>query len=82
MIAISEAIEGENERVFTITGSSHAVDKAKQMIYQNFKREEERRKMKNQEYKKLGREVSFTTFKQKNKNFLLILDLCMCILVY
>ena len=50
MIAISEAIEGENERVFTITGSSHAVDKAKQMIYQNFKREE-RRKMKNQEYK-------------------------------
>lgn len=44
MIAISEAIEGENERVFTITGSSHAVDKAKQMIYQNFKREEERRK--------------------------------------
>lgn len=44
MIAISEIIEGENERIFTITGSSHSVEKAKQMIYQNFKREEERRR--------------------------------------
>jgi heterogeneous nuclear rnp K-like protein 2 len=40
-IAISDG--GEDERVFTITGSAQAVEKAKQMIYQNFKREEERR---------------------------------------
>lgn len=41
-ISISDG--GEDERIFTITGSSQAVDKAKQMIYQNYKREEERRK--------------------------------------
>ena len=70
MIAISEAIEGENERVFTITGSSHAVDKAKQMIYQNFKREEERRKMKNQEYKKLGERYHSPLLNKKQKFFI------------
>ncbi|EMG48052.1 rnc1 RNA-binding protein rnc1 [Candida maltosa Xu316] len=43
-IAISEPEDGKDERVFTLTGTSQAVEKAKSMIIQNFKREEERRR--------------------------------------
>lgn len=42
-IAISDEIEGKPERIFTITGTSHAVDKAKDLLYHNLEREEQRR---------------------------------------
>lgn len=42
-IAISDEVEGKSERIFTITGTSHAVDKAKDLLYHNLEREEQRR---------------------------------------
>lgn len=42
-IAISDEVEGETERVFSISGSAAAVEKAKDLLHHNYKREEERR---------------------------------------
>lgn len=42
-IGISDETEGKGERIFTITGTSHAVDKAKELLYHNLEREEQRR---------------------------------------
>ncbi|KAK6197982.1 uncharacterized protein RJT21DRAFT_122850 [Scheffersomyces amazonensis] len=42
-IGISEETEGKDERIFTISGSSHAVEKAKELLYHNLEREEQRR---------------------------------------
>lgn len=42
-IAISDEVEGLNERVFTISGTSYAVEKAKDLLYHNLEREEQRR---------------------------------------
>ncbi|CAK7913067.1 heterogeneous nuclear rnp K-like protein 2 [[Candida] anglica] len=42
-IGISDEVEGQNERVFTISGTSHAVEKAKGLLYHNLEREEARR---------------------------------------
>ncbi|EGW30622.1 uncharacterized protein SPAPADRAFT_63451 [Spathaspora passalidarum NRRL Y-27907] len=42
-IGISEEVEGKNERIFTISGSPHAVEKAKGLLYHNLQREEQRR---------------------------------------
>lgn len=42
-IAISEEIDGKNERDFTIVGTSAAVTKAKELLYHNLEREEQRR---------------------------------------
>lgn len=42
-IGISEEVEGKSERVFTITGTAHAVEKAKGLLYHNLEREEQRR---------------------------------------
>lgn len=43
MIGIGEAVEGSDERVFTITGTQQAVEKAKLLLYHNLEREEQRR---------------------------------------
>ncbi|KAI5963200.1 HEK2 [Candida pseudojiufengensis] len=43
MIGISEATDGKDERVFTITGTQQAVEKAKGLLYHNLEREEQRR---------------------------------------
>ncbi|KAI5956983.1 HEK2 [Candida jiufengensis] len=43
MIGISEATDGKEERVFTITGTQQAVEKAKGLLYHNLEREEQRR---------------------------------------
>ncbi|CAK9440089.1 uncharacterized protein LODBEIA_P41890 [Lodderomyces beijingensis] len=43
MIGISEATDGSDERVFTITGTQQAVEKAKGLLYHNMEREEQRR---------------------------------------
>ncbi|EDK46712.1 conserved hypothetical protein [Lodderomyces elongisporus NRRL YB-4239] len=43
MIGISEAEDGSDERVFTITGTQQAVEKAKGLLYHNLEREEQRR---------------------------------------
>ncbi|KAI5949851.1 HEK2 [Candida margitis] len=43
MIGIGEAVEGSDERVFTITGTQQAVEKAKSLLYHNLEREEQRR---------------------------------------
>lgn len=42
-IGISEEVEGKSERVFTLTGSARAVEKAKSLLYHNLEREEQRR---------------------------------------
>lgn len=42
-IGISDEVEGKAEREFTISGSSHAVEKAKDLLYHNLEREEQRR---------------------------------------
>ena len=42
-IGISEEVDGKTEREFTISGSSHAVEKAKDLLYHNLEREEQRR---------------------------------------
>ncbi|RLV89120.1 RNA-binding protein rnc1 [Spathaspora sp. JA1] len=42
-IGISEEVEGKDERIFTISGSPHAVEKAKGLLYHNLQREEQRR---------------------------------------
>lgn len=42
-IGISEEEKGVHERVFTITGSAKAVEKAKALLYHNLEREESRR---------------------------------------
>lgn len=42
-IAISDETEGKSERIFTITGTPHAVEKAKDLLYHNLEREEQRR---------------------------------------
>lgn len=42
-IAISDEAEGLNERVFTVSGTSYAVEKAKDLLYHNLEREEQRR---------------------------------------
>ncbi|ODV77663.1 uncharacterized protein CANTADRAFT_55996 [Suhomyces tanzawaensis NRRL Y-17324] len=42
-IGISEEVEGKDERIFTISGSTHAVEKAKDLLYHNLEREEQRR---------------------------------------
>jgi heterogeneous nuclear rnp K-like protein 2 len=42
-IGISEEIDGKSERIFTISGTSHAVEKAKGLLYHNLEREEQRR---------------------------------------
>lgn len=42
-IGISDEVEGKNERIFTITGSSYNVEKAKNLLYHNLEREEQRR---------------------------------------
>ncbi|GBL49630.1 RNA binding protein, heterogenous nuclear RNP-K like protein [Candidozyma auris] len=42
-IGISDEEEGNEERVFTITGSAKAVEKAKALLYHNLEREENRR---------------------------------------
>ncbi|CAI5760736.1 unnamed protein product [Candida verbasci] len=42
-IGISEPIEGKNERIFTITGSQQSIEKAKNLLYHNMEREEQRR---------------------------------------
>lgn len=42
-IGISDEVEGKDERIFTITGTSFAVDKAKDLLYHNLEREEQRR---------------------------------------
>ncbi|KAK6462716.1 hypothetical protein DFJ63DRAFT_330253 [Scheffersomyces coipomensis] len=42
-IGISEEVEGKGERIFTIAGTSHAVEKAKELLYHNLEREEQRR---------------------------------------
>lgn len=42
-IGISEEEEGRPDRVFTISGTPRAVDKAKSLLYHNLEREEQRR---------------------------------------
>ncbi|CUM68494.1 uncharacterized protein PRCAT00006219001 [Priceomyces carsonii] len=42
-IGISDEEEGKTERTFTISGTSHAVEKAKDLLYHNLEREEQRR---------------------------------------
>ncbi|ABN67499.1 predicted protein [Scheffersomyces stipitis CBS 6054] len=42
-IGISEEVEGKPERIFTLSGSAHAVEKAKELLYHNLEREEQRR---------------------------------------
>lgn len=42
-IGISDEEEGVEERVFTITGSTKAVEKARALLYHNLEREENRR---------------------------------------
>ncbi|KAK6456332.1 uncharacterized protein RJT20DRAFT_128186 [Scheffersomyces xylosifermentans] len=42
-IGISEEVEGKSERIFTLSGSTHAVEKAKELLYHNLEREEQRR---------------------------------------
>lgn len=43
IIAISDDIEGNTERILTITGSPRSVEKAKSLLYHNLEREEKRR---------------------------------------
>lgn len=43
IIGISDEIEGKDERIFTISGTTHAVEKAKSLLYHNLEREEQRR---------------------------------------
>lgn len=43
-IAIGDEVEGEGNRVFTITGSARAVEKAVELLNHNLDREEQRRK--------------------------------------
>mmetsp|Transcript_2468 Transcript_2468/g.2394 ORF Transcript_2468/g.2394 Transcript_2468/m.2394 type:complete len:348 (-) Transcript_2468:103-1146(-) len=42
-IGISDEVEGKPERIFTISGTTHAVEKAKSLLYHNLEREEQRR---------------------------------------
>lgn len=42
-IAISDEVPGKVERIFTITGTSQAVERAKDLLYHNLEREEQRR---------------------------------------
>lgn len=42
-IAITEEIEGSSTRIFTISGTPAAIEKAKELLYHNFEREEQRR---------------------------------------
>lgn len=42
-IAISDEVSGEEERIFTISGSPTAVEKAKDLLHHNYEREEQRR---------------------------------------
>lgn len=43
IIGISDEVEGKPEREFTISGSTHAVEKAKELLYHNLEREVQRR---------------------------------------
>lgn len=43
IIGISDELEGKDERIFTISGTNHAVEKAKSLLYHNLEREEQRR---------------------------------------
>ncbi|EGV63923.1 RNA binding protein, heterogenous nuclear RNP-K like protein [Yamadazyma tenuis] len=43
IIGISDELEGSSERIFTISGSTYAVDKAKALLKHNLEREQQRR---------------------------------------
>jgi heterogeneous nuclear rnp K-like protein 2 len=48
-IGISDEVEGQTERIFTISGTAAAVEKAKGLLYHNLDREEQRRREQVQE---------------------------------